>query len=859
MALTTVKAGRTEDFLSTLGVNTHVIFSGTTYSNTSAVLADLRYVGISKVRDQLPPSDSNFWGPYKTLMAAGIKFDLVVPNMQTTISSNISTVDSLVKAYPNGVLAIEGLNEIDGLPSFSYAGKTGLAAATAYQTALYNAVQSDSLLNSVAVYNMSLRQGGDHTALPNQSGSSDYGNAHIYFMWVPPSWNLSNQLAADRVNNPGQPVVITETGYTTISADDGSHSGFVNEAVQARFILDDFLDAYSLGVSTTYVYELMDEAADPGQTNHEMHWGLFRADGTAKPAAVALHNLTTILADSGSQTFTTGSLTYGLSNLPSASNSLVLEKSNGSYDLVVWAEPQLWNGKTNTPYSITPSTVTVTFDRAYASVLVYDPLVGSNAIQKLSNARSLTISVSDHPVIVEVSAGTGSGSTGTGGSSSSGGGTSGSSGGTSTDSTGTTSAPQTAQTYKLTSGIATLTGTTANDTFVATGGTLNAGDVLDGGGGLDTLSLQGGGVFDLRLPTTFSNIEVISAAEGEAASGSIAGTDQTVYLRPGTAATVNVAANPSPNASNPNPDTITIYGADNSDMINLGPGNDIFYLGGAGETVNGSSGRATIYANADTIGATIHAGSGSTTLFFTGAGNATMGSNIVGIDTVVLSASTTSTTDFTANATANMTIRSSPGDNRITVGNASQTVIANTSSGHGSTRVLASADNAGVNFVSTGASMLEITTGGTATLNPNLQGVLVKLDTATTLWASKMSFLTIDASSGGSIVHTQAAGQTVIAGPNSTLDDANRLGATFQGMSSFFAGVDINDFNTLDNIYLTDMNAGSAKVSYSGSGSAGTLNVSDGTHSATIGLTGALSGGSFHVAASGSGSQIAYY
>ena len=141
MAVTAIRA---EDFIQSLGVNTHIIYGGTSYTDTAAVLADLQYIGVDHVRDQLPPSDPGYWNAYEMLMAAGIKFDLLVPSSQLNISSNLQTVDGLLAVYPSDVDAIEGLNEIDGQPDFSYGGQTGLPAAVAYQQALYVAVKERS-------------------------------------------------------------------------------------------------------------------------------------------------------------------------------------------------------------------------------------------------------------------------------------------------------------------------------------------------------------------------------------------------------------------------------------------------------------------------------------------------------------------------------------------------------------------------------------------------------------------------------------------------------------------------------------------------------------------------------------------
>jgi hypothetical protein len=46
--------------------------------------------------------------------------------------------------------------------------------------------------------------------------------------------------------------------------------------------------------------------------------------------------------------------------------------------------------------------VTVTLPQAALAINLYDPLVGSAAISTQANASSVTVSISDHPVIVEI-------------------------------------------------------------------------------------------------------------------------------------------------------------------------------------------------------------------------------------------------------------------------------------------------------------------------------------------------------------------------------------------------------------------------------------------------------------------------
>jgi len=411
---TPVVAARAEDLLQSMGVDTHLNYYDTSYNNYQEVITELQYLGIDHVRDTLPDStDPGALARYQAAMSAGIKFDFSnaasnVPS-ELNLASDMAVLDALEKSNPGGIAAVEGLNEIDGVPTFAYGGLVGIPAAIAFQTALYNDVKADPNLKGVAVYNMSLRQGGDPGALGNMSAEADYSNTHVYFMWVPPSWNIPNQVAANAEAVPGKAAVITETGYDTMTHTDPGGAAFVNEDVQAKYTLSLFLDAFQSGVASTYVYELMDEVADPNDTNHEDHWGLFNADGTPKEAATALHNLTSILGDSASnaQTFTTGSLAFSISNLPDAGNDMLLEKSNGAFDLVVWNEPQLWNSSTNTEVTVGSTPVTVTFGTTYQTVEVFDPLSGTAPIETLSNVSSVTLGLTDHALIIEVEPSTG--------------------------------------------------------------------------------------------------------------------------------------------------------------------------------------------------------------------------------------------------------------------------------------------------------------------------------------------------------------------------------------------------------------------------------------------------------------------
>lgn len=395
-------------FINSIGVNTHAGFGWTGYNNLALMVEDLKYLGVTHLRDAMGTSPAA-QPVVEGLAAAGYKFDFLVssalPQTGTVgLQNYIASLEKFATSYAGSISAIEGLNEANHQP-FSYNGSSSLTAAGQFQSALYQAVNANVALASIPVYNLSLAYNDPqgYSQLGNMSGSVDYANAHAYVSTsLTPSSSIAATLSAVMTAAPGKPVVITETGYTTQA--NTQYLG-VNETVQAKSILNTLVDAYKAGVSATYLYELFDRDSSASNTNPEANFGLFNSDGTPKLAATAIHNLTTILADDGKGGLQpTDPLNYTLSNMPASGNSMVLGKSNGAYELVVWAEPKLWNDATDTEISNSAQTVTVNLGAVHHTVKVYDTLTGTTAIASYTDVSTITIPVSDHPLIIEIDA-----------------------------------------------------------------------------------------------------------------------------------------------------------------------------------------------------------------------------------------------------------------------------------------------------------------------------------------------------------------------------------------------------------------------------------------------------------------------
>lgn len=412
MASTT--AVRAADFLNTIGVNTHINWqgSGLAYTDQEAVRNSLQYLGIKYVRDGAPVEGWTL--PfYQTLAADGIKFDIPVSsgeyNATGDFSTDLSRIDAFARSNPGAVASIEGLNELNTWPVNVNGSNThdDLSLARVVQQQLYAEVDTYAALKDIPVLNVST--GGlnaqQASVLGNMSSMADAGNWHVYFGYGDqPAANIASGIAAAKSITPSDPVQITESQYyTAIDATEWG-SGGVSEPVQAKLDLNLLLDAAKGGAQRTYIYELVDDGLSPADTV-EGSFGLYHNDWTPKAAAVAIHNLTTILGETatGATSFTTKPLDISVSGLPSTGNTYLMQKADGTYDLAIWAEPDIWDQDKKSAITVAPTPVTVKLASAFQTIKVYDPLVGTSPIATAQNTAAVTVNVTDHPLIIEMS------------------------------------------------------------------------------------------------------------------------------------------------------------------------------------------------------------------------------------------------------------------------------------------------------------------------------------------------------------------------------------------------------------------------------------------------------------------------
>ncbi len=399
-------------FLNSIGICTHM----TQGADAPASVANcLSFAGIHNIRDDFSSDVSKFLTVHSS---SGAKVCLLPQNGNVT--GTLSSLEQLAAA--SALLAAEGPNEPNNFP-VTYNGQTSGYTTTflpvaQFQSALYAAVKADTKLTGIPVFASSEAGGSEpdnvglqFLTIPSGAGTTvaagttyaDYANTHNYICahFSAPvnnnAWNAEDPTLNSSWDGlyveyghtwhegfsgygatqlASLPRVTTETGWVT----QGTNS--ITQDQQGKLFMNLYLAAFKRGWSYTFIYMLHDSTS-------QGYWGLFDTSYNAKLSGTYLHNLTTILGDTGSRT--PGALNYTIPSEPSTVHDLLLQKSNGNFELIVWDENI--TGQDN---------VTVNLGNPYAAVNVYDPTVGTAATRALSGVSSVTLTLSDHPQVIEV-------------------------------------------------------------------------------------------------------------------------------------------------------------------------------------------------------------------------------------------------------------------------------------------------------------------------------------------------------------------------------------------------------------------------------------------------------------------------
>lgn len=436
MSLPLRQSSTAKSFIDMLGVGIHIDQHIDTYASTKS---QLNYLGIKNVRAGLPrfPSatsvtTSQVYSQVSSLARDGFNINLV---------SSDSNFDWLIPTYERFVnensntskITFEGPNEINNWPincsgksftkdSFYYEkqnwGQTLSGSypagevANCYMTSFYKRVKASPILKNFPVYNLTSGEfvyRANHYSMLNLAGKADFNNIHVYpridesGVYQPRQWMLGD-ISRVGISPLAAKTVITEMGYESVTNVNDTSKNRVSDEGQAILTLNAIFDAFDLGIHKVFLYTM---------TNDSQNFGLFKRAPSllddygptlAKPVAKAIRNMTLILKDSGTSSPSNTSLNYWIGGMDTNTYSLLLQKSNGRFYIILWNEnPPVISGQGPVSNESIKRNLTLNFNSA-KKVNVYKPVINSTPVESTNSTYVSTYSLElwTHPIIVEV-------------------------------------------------------------------------------------------------------------------------------------------------------------------------------------------------------------------------------------------------------------------------------------------------------------------------------------------------------------------------------------------------------------------------------------------------------------------------
>jgi hypothetical protein len=342
-----------DGFVDSIGVVTHLRATGPYTSNFPAFKALLQSSGIRHIGDAFTTTPAWYPQEIRTLAAAGIHASLITDPTQTA-----QAITATLPAFAGSIEAIEGLNEPD-----INGGANWVADTRTFQQMLYATVKGNPATANLPVVGPSITSQANASALGDLSAYMDLGSMHDYFNGYNPGnpgWgslskygtygSLSYNKNITASVSGSKPIFATETGY----GDSPGDTGGVGNQTLARYIPRVYLEHFMSGIKRTTMYEFYDE---PGNGNFD-DYGLVGLGNTPKPSYYAIKSLIAALADPGTS-FSPAPLSYVLSGSLNNVQHLLLQKRDGTYELVVWLETPSYNPSTKTDVSVPAQTLSL--------------------------------------------------------------------------------------------------------------------------------------------------------------------------------------------------------------------------------------------------------------------------------------------------------------------------------------------------------------------------------------------------------------------------------------------------------------------------------------------------------------------
>ena len=388
-----VPALSADSFVDSIGVNVHLTYGGTPYEKFEDLIKPkLKELGIRHIRDEAY-QEENFFHKVKSLASDGIKATLIFSGNPP------SEVVATAKKLSGAIEAIEGPNESDlEIFNFAYKGQKFPVGTRTYHKEMYAAVKGEGATKNLPVVLPSMGWGQNAELMGKLNSVGDYCNLHSYpNIGQPPTIDLDSYFIPHIKNMCGSslPMWATETGYHNVISNELG----ISDGAAGKYIPRLLLGNFKRNIERTYLYELVNQSSDPN--DDQSNFGLLRFDGSPKPAFTAIKNMNSLLKDSAVK-FTPQSLDYEIEGDKQGIETVLLQKSNGDYYLILWQETKSWDNDSKKDINVPNKKVKVSLKNSAKKLETYDPTKSISALNAEASTKAIDISVPDYPVILRI-------------------------------------------------------------------------------------------------------------------------------------------------------------------------------------------------------------------------------------------------------------------------------------------------------------------------------------------------------------------------------------------------------------------------------------------------------------------------
>lgn len=366
--MTLVTPGSAPALRQRAGVVVHNTYWGdTAYDDWARCIGALKTLGANRVRDLATKDPNAGWQAEHEkrlgmLAAAGIHA-LFGFGSRAYLDVGLDGPLSTVKKFRAMTIGIEGPNELD------ISGRTNWPSDMRdWQTRLYQKVKGDPALKDLTVVGPSFGGGYDGARAGQPQGSSrdkagdlsavmDAGNLHPYTAGSTPNpTHLAREKAENAKVAGKKPFWATEVGQH----DNLLTLGSCSQKAAAVYGPRTLLEHDSAGIQQSFLYELIDDKADPTGQESEWHFGLLNNDFSPKPVYRSLKNMLALCGGEGSPQLVP--LDYSVSD--GAVRHRLYRRTDGKWLLFLWRTNEVWNRDTKKDLTVAPVAVNVSIPAA---------------------------------------------------------------------------------------------------------------------------------------------------------------------------------------------------------------------------------------------------------------------------------------------------------------------------------------------------------------------------------------------------------------------------------------------------------------------------------------------------------------